>query len=330
MGMLTAVQQTMGGGRDAHDWNALLGKGLNIGNTLEAPREGAWEGRLEEAYFDCISEAGFDSIRIPVRWSAHAGTQPPYRIDPDFLARVDWAVNQAISRKLVVIVNMHHYHEFMEAPEQHRERFLAIWKQLAEHYREYPSGLYFEIMNEPTHNVTAEMWNEIQNEAISLIRKSNPERAVLVAPIGWNRIDQLEYLRLPKNDRNLIATVHYYEPHGFTHQGASWVKAPRPLGIEWQGTKEERREVDDDFEKAVRWSRKNNIPINVGEFGAYSKADMESRIRWTAYIRASAEKHGMSWHYWEFYAGFGVYDPGKKEWRKGLLSALIPEPKKGK
>ena len=326
--MLSIVHQSTGSSMDVHDWNALLGKGINIGNTLEAPHEGAWQGRLEEKYFDLISEAGFNSIRIPVRWSAHAGDRPPYLLDPDFLARVDWAVKQAVDRKLVVIVNMHHYHEFMDAPEQHKERFLAIWKQLAEHYRDYPPALYFEIMNEPTQNATAELWNEIQNEAVSVVRKSNPDRALLVAPIGWNRIDKLELLDLPERDRNLIASVHYYEPHGFTHQGAEWVKAPRPPGVEWRGTSEERQEIDEDFEKAARWSRKHNIPINVGEFGAYSKADMESRVRWTAYIRKSAEKHGMSWHYWEFYSGFGVYDPEENKWRQELLTALLPEQQK--
>jgi endoglucanase len=81
--------------------------------------------------------------------------------------------------------------------------------------------------------------------------------------------------------------------------------------------------IDRDFEEASRWSEEHNIPINIGEFGAYKKADMASRIRWTAYVRKSAEKRGMSWHYWEFYSSFGVYDPGEKSWRQGLLDAIM-------
>lgn len=57
-----------------------------------APTEGAWGVSLEVGYFGLIREAGFDSVRIPVRWSAHAATSPPYRIDPYFFARIDWAV----------------------------------------------------------------------------------------------------------------------------------------------------------------------------------------------------------------------------------------------
>jgi endoglucanase len=64
--------------------------------------------------------------------------------------------------------------------------------------------------------------------------------------------------------------------------------------------------------------------VLLGEFGAYSTAEMASRFRWTNFVRQSAEQHGFAWAYWEFVAGFGVYDPIKLQWRHGLLNALIP------
>ena len=73
-----------------------LGRGVNLGNALEAPREGAWGMELQAEYFALIRRAGFDSVRLPVRWSAHAGTRAPYTIDPQFFARVDWAIAEAI------------------------------------------------------------------------------------------------------------------------------------------------------------------------------------------------------------------------------------------
>jgi endoglucanase len=309
---------------DAFYWNALIGKGINLGNALEAPKEREEIVRLEERHFDLIADAGFDSVRIPIRWSAYAEAEAPYTIDPAFLSRVDWAVDQVLSHGLVAIINVHHYKEFMESPAEHRDRLLGMWKQISEHYSDYPAKLYFEIMNEPHRNVTAGLWNEVQNEAIALIRKSNPDRAVLVSPIGWNRIDQLENLKLPLEDGNLIASVHYYEPHGFTHQGASWVEHPIPVGVSWDGSDAERQAVVDDFEVAAAWSATNRIPIHMGEFGAYSKADMESRARWTTFVRGQAEKQGMSWNYWEFCSSFGVYDPDTRKWRAELLDALLP------
>src|SRR5262245_44402948 len=60
--------------------NQKLGRGINLGNALEAPREGAWGVTLKPHYFRAIKEAGFDSVRLPVKWSAHAQAGAPYTI----------------------------------------------------------------------------------------------------------------------------------------------------------------------------------------------------------------------------------------------------------
>src|SRR5262245_4184166 len=91
--------------------NKKLGRGINLGNALEAPNEGEWGVTLKAAYFPAIKQAGFDSVRLPVRWSAHAQNDAPYTIDPKFAERVDWAIDQALGNKLNIIVNVHHYGE---------------------------------------------------------------------------------------------------------------------------------------------------------------------------------------------------------------------------
>jgi len=65
----------------------------------------------------------------------------------------------------------------------------------------------------------------------------------------------------------------------------------------------------------------------MGEFGAYSKADLDSRARWTEFVARSAEKRDIAWAYWEFCSSFGIYDSLKNEWVFSLVKALIPETK---
>lgn len=312
--------------KNAFHCNSLIGRGVNLGNALEAPEEGKWGVRLEEEYFDLIAGAGFTSVRIPVRWSAHADVTAPYAIDNAFLARVDWAIKQALSRKLVVIVNIHHYEEIVKVPVEQKERFLALWKQIADHYQDYPNTLYFELLNEPCKKLTNELWNEYADEAIRLIRKSNPTRGIIVGPTSWNNISELKNLKLPRDDKNLIVTFHYYQPFKFTHQGASWVgrQSNAWLGTTWTGTEKERQDIISHFEQAIQWANENQLPLFMGEFGVYGKADMASRAKWTAFVRSEAEKRGISWAYWEFCAGFGVYDSTQGKWRRELLNSLIP------
>ena len=99
---------------------------------------------------------------------------------------------------------------------------------------------------------------------------------MIVGPVRWNSIQQLHTLSLPSEDRNLIVTVHYYNPFEFTHQG-TWTNMRDKHGITWTATPEEQAAVRRDLDGAEAWSRKENRPIYLGEFGAYDKADMPSR-----------------------------------------------------
>lgn len=192
------------------------------------------------------------------------------------------------------------------------------------HYADYPENLLFELLNEPHGALTPERWNALLREALAVVRKTNPHRWIVIGPADWNHVRALPTLKLPEEDRRIIVTFHYYEPFRFTHQGAEWVKGSAAwLGTEWRGTEAERQAIEKDLNFAVRWAIAHGRLLFLGEFGSYSKADMASRVRWTAFVAQEAEKRGIPWAYWEFCAGFGIYDPGKGEWRKELLSALL-------
>jgi endoglucanase len=307
--------------------NKLIGRGVSIGNALEAPKEGDWDVTLQEEYFQLIKDAGFNSIRLPVRWDSHAMEKAPYTIDPNHFARVDWAIKNALSRNLVIIFNMHNYYDFYKDPNGHKERYMAIWQQIAEHYKDYPNTLLFEPLNEPQDNLkgTAE-WNALLKEMLSNIRKSNPKRMIVVGPANFNGCYEIKGLELPKDDRNIIVTFHYYLPRKFTHQGAKWeAGSDKYVGMKWNGTDQEKRAIVRDFNIVSTWAKENNRPIYLGEFGSFYKADMESRARWTKAVADTAAESGFSMSYWEFcHTFFGLYDTGTKSWHKELLEAVIP------
>lgn len=74
---------------------------------------------------------------------------------------------------------------------------------------------------------------------------------------------------------------------------------------------------------AAVWSAAKRYPVFVGEFGAYGKGDDASRIDFNRKMRDAMEARGMRWAYWEFAAGFGVYDPARLTFRQGLLDSLL-------
>lgn len=299
-------------------------RGINFGNMLEAPNEGEWGLTVHEEYFDLVKEAGFDFVRLPVRWSAHAEQESPFTIDPDFFTRVDQVINWALERNLTIIINIHHYEEMATDPWSHEDRFLGLWKQIAEHYADSPSNVIFELFNEPNGAFNASLWNRYLAEALAVVRESNPTRDVVIGPVFWNAYDWLSTLDVP-NDDHIIVTFHYYLPFEFTHQGAEWVDGSSPwLGTTWEGTEAEKARVVSHFDTVAAWANRRNVRILLGEFGAYSRAPQESRVQWTAFVREQAEAHDFAWAYWELASSFGVYDPDIKAWREDLLKALIP------
>jgi aryl-phospho-beta-D-glucosidase BglC (GH1 family) len=109
---------------DAFHYNRLLGRGINLGNALDGPHEGAWGVTLKADYFRLIRKAGFNSVRIPIRWSTHASTAAPYDIETGFFQRVDWAIGQALPRNLTAVINVHHYEEMNQDPVRNLPRLL--------------------------------------------------------------------------------------------------------------------------------------------------------------------------------------------------------------
>ncbi|MDH4390891.1 MAG: cellulase family glycosylhydrolase, partial [Aquabacterium sp.] len=94
----------------AHRLARQLDRGINFGNMLDAPTEGAWGVRLEQSYLDLVGDRGFTSaVRLPVRWSNHASADAAARIDPAFFRRVDHVVDILLARGCTVLLNMHHY-----------------------------------------------------------------------------------------------------------------------------------------------------------------------------------------------------------------------------
>ena len=306
-----------------YEANRKLGRGINLGNALEAPKEGAWGVTLKAEYFKSIKDAGFATVRLPVNWAAHAQAAEPYEIDLTFAQRVDWAIDQAHANKLNIILDLHHYGAMHADPDKHLPRLLALWRQIADRYSKQPPSVYFELYNEPQDKLNEARWNAAIPRLLAVVRKSNPTRPVIVGPAQWNGIRALDKLELPAEDHNLILTVHFYDPFQFTHQGAGFVKgADQWKGKTW-GTEADRSAVRDAFARAAAWAKKHDRPVFLGEFGVFQEAPMDSRAKWTRFVVSEAERNGFSWAYWEFCSGFGAYDPKTDKWREPMKAALI-------
>jgi endoglucanase len=330
---------------------------MNLGNALDAPTEGAWGVVLSATDFVSVKQAGFDHVRLPVRFNAHAALAAPYAIDDGFFSRVDWAIDQALANGLAIVVDFHHYEEMMSAPDEHRARFIAIWKQIAERYRDRPASVVFELLNEPSDRLTADKWNGILVETLHVVRASNRTRTIVVEGVSWASAQNLSHsLNVPPDDPNLVGSFHMYQPMLFTHQGAPWMPreyrtqgvvfpappaqpiAPDPAASAPDWVRDWFTRYNDlptdknpsgpvtiaeELDLAQTFAERTHLPVYMGEFGCIDKADAKSRELWVRTTRKEAEKRGFGWAYWDDGGSFEAYDRVNRRWVPYLKSALL-------
>ncbi|MEY4561013.1 MAG: hypothetical protein RLZZ618_290 [Pseudomonadota bacterium] len=328
-----------GPGASRHAWAsaAALSRGINLA-VYAAPREGDWGLRMDDRWTDVLAKAGFRTVRLSVRWSNHAATGADARLDEAFAARIDRIIDALLARQLNVVMNVSFYSQLDGQPPEEgealvaaavvRPRFLRLWRQLAERHAQRSPRLIFELYNAPRGDAHA--WNELSAAALAEVRRSNPERVVVIGAMS-NEARNLPLLVLPR-DPHLIVAFHNREPRRFTSQGSPWVAGADA----WLGTDccdaSQLQALAQNLDRAQAWSEAHGYPVWMGSFGAVSTAPMASRARYLRAMRDAAEARGISWAHADFAANFnvveppldsGLYDVVKRQWHRSLLDALL-------
>ena len=330
-------------------------RGINLGNRLEAPNEGDWGGVIQAEDFPFIAARGFDHVRIPIRFSGHASTASPYTIDAAFFSRVDTVLDQAAAANLAVVVDMHAYDELAADAAGQRDRFVALWTQVAARYQNRPDTVAFELFNEPNTQLDA-TWNDVMLPAITAIRATNPRRLLIVDSVFWADPTKLSLLTLP-DDANIMASIHLYEPKLFTFQGQDWI-GPVFLttGVIFPGppaTPIDPVQAAKDAAWANQWFMDYNTkpaatnpsgPATVaaqvalitayrqaqgravynGEWGPQDGGALDSRVRLVTEVRQQCESAGIGWAIWEDPVNMNLFDSSAGTWLTEIIDALLP------
>lgn len=322
----------------AVEMNKKIGRGINMGNTFDADCETCWgAGPIEKQQVQAIAKAGFNSVRLPVRWDKEASKTAPYTINPDYLARVKEVLKWINGEGLVAIINIHHHQSFLtdvlpgdlpnpDHEEMHLTRVDSIWRQVADYYSDFSNdSLIFEMFNEPRAGVSAEAHNKMIARTFPIMRKNNPGRTIMYGSHTYNAYAGIKKLVLPE-DGNIIFTPHYYVPANYALQGEGGKCGDNPKT--WEGTSSEVKAMKEDFDymTKLRDELYPGLPINIGEFGATYCGGIKSRVKWVTNFVKFAKEKGISWNYWGFtrIGGYEIYDKVTDTWSDTeTLDALL-------
>ncbi|WP_433828707.1 cellulase family glycosylhydrolase [Actinoplanes sp. CA-015351] len=253
---------------------AAMQPGWNLGNTFDSTGddETSWGNpRVTPQLLDGIRAQGYKSIRIPVTWGQHQGPAPDYTIDEAYLARVKEVVGWAIDGGFYVMLDIHHdswqwINGMASDHDTVLARFTAIWTQVAATFRDAPSKLVLESVNEPQFagGDPAALLAELNTNFHRIVRGSgggNTNR-LLVLPTLHTSADQVHLDNLASSfdlldDPNLIATVHYYGYWPFSVNVAG--------GYRFDATAQQ--DLLDTFTRIHTTFVARGIPVIIGEYG---------------------------------------------------------------
>jgi endoglucanase len=320
---------------------ARLRRGINLSHWFaQAPRRDYSEAHLKTHTtaqdIALIREMGFDHVRFTVEPAPLFDEANPARLNAGHLGRLDSALDTLMASGLGVVFDIHPADEFkvrLRSDDRFVAAFTAFWRSLAAHLASRdPERLFLEILNEPMVE-DPYRWIGIQAKVAAAIREAAPRHTVVATGARWSSVDQLLLLE-PLADRNVIYNFHFYEPHTFTHQGATWGAGywPHLRGLPYPSSPEavaalppvadetasgalkhygeerwDAARVEREIAAAAAWARKHGVALTCNEFGAYrAYTPAEARLRWIADVRSALERHGIGWTMWDYAGSFAV------------------------
>lgn len=336
-----------------------LRHGINLSHWFAQSPTGRYDRERLTTYmtaadFDLIKSMGFDHVRLTLEPAPLFNESQPDRLNSDYLRLIDDALQLPLARGLAVIVDVHPSGDFKQklATERGIEGFADFWHSLAGHYASTdPERVFFEVLNEPEMG-DGYRWYGVQTRLVGTIRSAAPRHTIIVTGHGWSATDTILPLQ-PMADGNVIYNFHFYEPHIFTHQGATWgselwhhlprVRYPSHPGaddelikalpdypqklelVRYDQNRWGRERIDAEIGLVAAWAAARKVPVTCNEFGVFREhADPEERAAWINDVRSSLEAHGIGWTMWDYAGGFGVVsgDPGKRTPDARVLKAL--------
>lgn len=228
-----------------------------------------------------IKQAGFNSIRVPFNYRLFVTDGAPPRLEGPGYELLDHVIGWCRQAGLYVILDMHAApggqtgdniddswgYPFLFESAESQELTIKIWQTLAARYRDEPTVLGYDLLNEPIpHFFDTAYFNPklepLYRRIVAGIRVVDRNHVILLGGAQWDT--NFKVFGPPFDDR-LAYTFHKY-----------WM-AVQPEAIQ----------------EYVDFSRRYNVPIWLGESG-------ENTDEWIASFRTLLEQNRIGWCFWPY------------------------------
>jgi len=265
---------------------------------------------ITELDFKNIKKLGFNCVRIPFHHRLVESKLNKY--SKSGVKFLDDAIKWAKKNKLFVILDLHgaagcqnhdwHSDSFGKAElwtnKNNQKRTLALWKFLADRYKNEECVAGYDLMNESVVQDIRQL-NSFYKQIIETIRSVDRNHILFIEGNNWstdiNCLDEFE-------DDNYALSIHSYEPLDFTFNFVPHLKYPTKV----KNSVHIKRHIS----QYKEISKKRDVPVLVGEFGVNYRDGFDGEDKWLEDNLKCFNNFGFHWTYWTYKAikGFAFPD----------------------
>ena len=333
----------------AKQWNKDV-VGWNLGNQFESPvpadagestdigypegsinAETAWGNpRVTEAMIQAVKNAGFNAIRIPIRWQCHITNDQTMSIDEAWIKRIKEVVDWCLKNDLKVIINAHHEKWLENNPtytskDDNCKKLALLWTNIASAFADYDSRLAFAGTNEVhvkdnwdapnAENLAVQnAYNQTFVNAVRAKGGNNTKRHLIVQTYACNPWYGINGGFIIPTDRDgngnnyMSVEFHFYQPWRYARYPDTgdrfdyWGDAYKGAGTT---PPENENWMTDFFDQAVTTWSNQGLGIVIGEWGVTNRNTSnpdkvhENMNYYCNFLTKEAHDRGFSTFVWD-------------------------------
>jgi endoglucanase len=241
-------------------------------------RQGIYRRFITEADIQQIADAGFNSVRVPLNYRLFDKGAARAVYQEQGWALLDQLLGWCQKHHVYVVLDLHAapggqsvlaMADPGDAPmrlwlsEEHRAQTVALWRALAERYKDRPMVAGYDLLNEPASPTGADLM-ATYGRIIAAVREVDANHMIFIE--GDRLASDFSKFQQPPC-RNMVYSFHMYTLFGDD-------RARRIAGYQ-------------------AMARQQKVPLWVGEFGENSYAMMESTVK-----MFSATDEIAGWSFW--------------------------------
>ena len=285
-----------------------------------------WDPSITNPSYDWITaddfthfkNAGFNSIRIAVKTDYFIDQQNGQFKESGF-AWLDYICKLAKSNDLRLIIDMHmptggaqqdynpnDTNQLFWNNQQNLSYFVDAWREIAKQNSNNSTIWAYDLMNEPA-TWDLNKYNNLIYQTVASIRSEDTNHILIIQP-GLKLEDGEVYLIFPDVfDSKIAHSLHFYEPHAFTHQNVSWGISGDQAIIDYPTVTSSnqiwnKEKIKQAYTQAAYNAGLDDYPVVLTEFGTVFHKLYTGQDVWIDDVISAANHLQTGWHYW-YYKG---------------------------